>query len=167
MPYVYMDVLVGQVRSPGPGTWEITLRYKGGNKKTTKNVKGEHPFIKEKRLHLLAVLEGLRLIKSSCKIYINCKCAYVSKGLNHNLKIWANNDWLTKKNKDIKNKDIWMEINDIMKSKNIEILSKLPDLKKPYPTTIKIEPDVGTPKQLSFDDLNKMSNNMSKHSQVV
>ena len=102
--------------NPGPGGWGTILMYKdnkkeisGGLKNTTNNV-----------MELTAVIEGLKLLKFPCNVHLYSDSAYVVNAFNQNwIKNWVKNNWKTSDKKDVKNKELWLEIDKFMQVHDI------------------------------------------------
>lgn len=116
--------------NPGIGGWAaiICLKHKsvvisGGENETTNN-----------RMELMAVIKAIEKIKEKKKkqrkivLEIHSDSAYVVNAVEHNwLKRWKENNWKTKTNKDIKNRDLWeklinlIEQNDLIKVEFVKV----------------------------------------------
>lgn len=104
--------------NPGPGGWASCILLKdcqkmfsGGAKETTNN-----------RMELTSVIKAIQAAykEEECKeIEIFSDSAYVVNAINSNwLAKWKGNDWKNSECKDIKNKDLWVEL-----SEELELLS--------------------------------------------
>ena len=98
--------------NPGPGGWGAILMYKdskkeisGGNKNTTNNI-----------MEMTAVIEALKLLKHPCKVKLYSDSAYVINAFLQNwTKNWIKNNWKTSDKKDVKNKELWLELIELTK----------------------------------------------------
>ena len=97
--------------NPGEGGWGVIFLfddqrefYIGGHcDKTTNN-----------RMELYAVIEGLKYLKSiKHKVELYTDSQYVSRGITEWIYSWKKNGWITSNRKPIKNKDLWIELDDI------------------------------------------------------
>ena len=103
--------------NPGPGGWGAILMFKdikkeisGGVKNTTNN-----------QMELTAPIEALKLLKRPCEVKIYSDSAYlVNAFLQGWLKNWKKNGWKTADKKDVKNKELWMEIDEFDRIHKIE-----------------------------------------------
>ncbi len=90
--------------NPGPGGWAAVLLYKG----TEKEISG---FVKEttnNRMELTAVIEGLNILKQSCKVTVYSDSAYVCNAFLQGWIIsWELNGWKTSKKTPVENQDLW------------------------------------------------------------
>ena len=68
---------------------------------------------------LMAMRKALQLVRrgnwSGCTIYTDSE--YVKKGLTEWCKSWKNNKWRTSTNKDVKNKELWVELDALYTAK--------------------------------------------------
>ena len=98
--------------NPGDGGWACVLIYKesrkelsGGLKDTTNNI-----------MEMTAVIKGLEALKRPCNVNIYSDSSYVvnsfEKGWIYN---WMKNGWKTADKKDVKNKEMWIELYDLLK----------------------------------------------------
>ena len=75
------------------------------------------------RLELISVIGALKRMKRSAQItiYTDSKdiCTNVRKGYIDN---WIENGWVTKKGKDIKNKDLWQQLAASMREHDIDFI---------------------------------------------
>ena len=92
--------------NPGAGGWGVYLLYKnekkefyGGKLNTTNN-----------QMELTAAIEGLKVLKEPCKIKLYTDSKYVMDGINSWIANWKKNNWKTASKKDVKNKDLWIEL---------------------------------------------------------
>ena len=102
--------------NPGPGGWgvaiislEKTVYLKGFSPKTTNNI-----------MELTAVIEALKKInlKTTIKIYTDSK--YVKLGITEWIVNWKKNGWITSSKKDVKNKNLWIELDKLVNKNKIE-----------------------------------------------
>ena len=102
--------------NPGPGGWGVVLRYGdnerqlfGGDRETTNN-----------RMELLAVIEGLSVLKRPCEISITSDSTYVLKGIQEWLQNWKKRGWKTASKKPVKNVDLWQRLDALIDPHTIE-----------------------------------------------
>ena len=102
--------------NPGPGGWGVVLRYGdnerqlfGGDRETTNN-----------RMELLAVIEGLSVLKRPCEISITSDSTYVLKGIQEWLQNWKKRGWKTASKKPVKNVDLWQRLDALIEPHTIE-----------------------------------------------
>ena len=95
--------------NPGPGGWAAVLR-------TGKNelmVNGAEPDSTNNRMELRAAIEGLATLKRSSVVSITTDSQYVKQGVLSWVEKWKLNGWKTASRKDVKNKDLWQELDEL------------------------------------------------------
>ena len=99
----------------GPGGWGAILRYKnkekeikGFSKETTNNI-----------MELKAVIEALKNLKKPCEIIITTDSKYVKNGITDWIHNWKKNGWKTAAKKEVKNKELWIELDSLIKIHSI------------------------------------------------
>ncbi len=98
--------------NPGKGGWGAILIYgtvkkeiSGAQKETTNN-----------QMELTAPIEALKLLKDACEVTLYSDSAYlVNAFANGWLENWIKNGWKTSDKKDVKNKELWMQIYEFTK----------------------------------------------------
>jgi len=98
-------------KNPGPGGWGVVLKYNdiekqlyGGDIDTTNN-----------RMELIAAIRALQSLKRPCNVKLYSDSQYVIKGMSEWITNWKNKNW-----KDIKNTDLWQELDGISAQHSIE-----------------------------------------------
>ena len=71
-------------------------------------------------IEMIAVIEGLKLLKDKTKIRIVTDSRYVIKGLTEWIYNWKLNNWHTAQGETVKNKKYWLEYSDLTSGKYIE-----------------------------------------------
>ena len=98
--------------NPGKGGWAFlaktennTFESSGGEKFTTNN-----------KMELTAVIKALEYLKENNvkNVKFNLDSQYVKNGI----EIWINN-WKTSDKKEVKNKELWIELDELVKDFNI------------------------------------------------
>ena len=96
--------------NPGVGGWGAILKYsssikeiKGFSKKTTNNI-----------MELTAVIKALESLNRSCIIIITTDSNYVKNGITDWINNWKNNGWKTAKKQPVKNKDLWVALDQLV-----------------------------------------------------
>ena len=104
------------LNNPGNGGWaaiiikndEIT-EISGNEKNTTNN-----------RMELLAPISALNKIRDELDIEIYTDSKYVKQGITEWIYNWKSNGWKTSKKEDVKNKDLWTQLDILNNSLNIQ-----------------------------------------------
>ena len=96
--------------NPGPGGWGAILRYGttekeiyGASKNTTNNI-----------MELTAVIESLKNLKKPCELTITTDSKYVKNGITEWIHNWKKNGWRTAAKKEVKNKELWIELDSLI-----------------------------------------------------
>jgi len=101
--------------NPGPGGWGAILRYGttekeiyGSSKNTTNNI-----------MELTAVIESLKNLKKPCELIITTDSKYVKNGITEWIHNWKKNGWRTAAKKEVKNKELWIELDSLIQIHSI------------------------------------------------
>lgn len=102
--------------NPGPGGWGVLLRWRehekelcGGEAQTTNN-----------RMELRAIIEAIRAIKGKRRLKIHTDSRYVEQGMTAWIFGWRRDQWAKAKAKNIKNLDLWQELDQLAQGQDIE-----------------------------------------------
>ena len=95
--------------NPGPGGWGAILEY--GDYK--KEIYGGHKLTTNNIMELTAVIESLKLIKKKSSINIITDSQYVKNGISDWIKNWKLKGWKTANKKPVKNKELWIALDDL------------------------------------------------------
>ncbi len=101
--------------NPGPGGWGVWLvsgkhskELMGGMAETTNN-----------QMELMAAIEGLKSLKSSCHVTLYTDSVYVKDGITKWIHNWKKNGWRTANRKPVKNAELWQALDVEVESHNI------------------------------------------------
>ena len=94
--------------NPGIGGWGAVIllndnqqiNLNGGSLQTTNN-----------QMELRAAIEGLKYFSKSTSLNIYTDSKYVKEGIESWIQKWKINGWKTSTKKEVKNKDLWIELN--------------------------------------------------------
>ena len=102
--------------NPGSGGWGVLIEYEnitneyfGGEIETTNN-----------KMELKAAIEGLKVLKEPCKVNLTTDSKYVMDGITEWIKNWKKNNWKNAAKKDVKNKDLWIELDHLVTKHEIK-----------------------------------------------
>lgn len=104
--------------NPGPGGWGVLLRSEGREKELF----GGEADTTNNRMELMAAIEGLRALKTMCKVTLTTDSQYVRQGILDWLANWKRNGWKTANKKPVKNADLWRELDGLVKKHEVEWL---------------------------------------------
>jgi len=99
--------------NPGPGGWGVYIagaderELFGGEPETTNN-----------RMEMQAVIEALKATEGPVILYTDSQ--YVKNGVTTWIHGWKRNGWKTASRKPVKNKDLWIEIDDLTSAREID-----------------------------------------------
>ncbi len=93
--------------NPGAGGYAAILRYRDKERV----ISGGEPDTTNNRMELLAVINGLKLLKERCSVTVYSDSSYVINGFELGwLNSWMKNAWRTADNKPVKNLELWQEL---------------------------------------------------------
>ena len=102
--------------NPGIGGWGVLIEYAdikkeyfGGMHNTTNN-----------QMELMAAIEGLKVLKESCQVNLITDSKYVMQGITSWINNWKKNNWKNAAKKDVKNKNLWIELDKLVNKNKIE-----------------------------------------------
>ena len=102
--------------NPGPGGWGAILRFNevekelfGGEAATTNN-----------RMELTAVIRALEALKQPSRVRVYTDSQYVQKGIKEWIHGWKRNGWKTAAKEPVKNKELWIELDELRRKHEIE-----------------------------------------------
>ncbi len=101
--------------NPGPGGWGALLRF--GSKE--KEINGYAPSTTNNIMELTAVIEALKQIKKPYEIDITTDSIYVKNGITVWIHNWKTNGWKTAAKKSVKNKELWLELDELIQMHQI------------------------------------------------
>ena len=104
--------------NPGPGGYAAIII----GEDTRKEVRGFKADTTNNRMELIAVIEGLKAISKGSKIKIFSDSNYVIKGITQWVNNWKKNGWKTSNKNDVKNKKLWIELDNLAKEYDVEFL---------------------------------------------
>lgn len=95
--------------NPGPGGWGAVLIY-GNN---IKEISGFEDNTTNNRMELKAVIFALSSLKRECDVEVYTDSNYVKEGMSNWIHNWKRNNWRNSNNKEVKNADLWLELDKI------------------------------------------------------
>ena len=103
--------------NPGKGGWGAILMF--GDIK--KEISGASLDTTNNQMELTAPIEALKLLKRPCEVKVYSDSAYLVNAFTQGwLKNWKKNGWKTADKKDVKNKELWLQIDNFMQIHKIE-----------------------------------------------
>ncbi len=102
--------------NPGEGGWGVLIEYGsvikeyfGGEKNTTNN-----------QMELRAAIEALKALNEPCIVNLTTDSKYVMQGITSWINNWKKNNWKNSAKKDVKNKDLWVELDKYVSKHNVK-----------------------------------------------
>lgn len=105
--------------NPGPGGWAFVILKDG---KLIINSSGGSPATTNNIMELTAVINAIKdcQIMGFSNFSIHTDSQYVKNGITQWIHNWMRNGWRTSSKEPVKNKDLWLELNDLNAKSNIE-----------------------------------------------
>ena len=102
--------------NPGPGGWGAVLLF--GDQE--KEIYGYDPETTNNRMELMAAISALELLKRPCDIDLTTDSQYVRQGILEWMDGWKKRNWKNAAKKPVKNKDLWMRLDEAVQRHTIE-----------------------------------------------
>ena len=102
--------------NPGPGGWGAVIF---DEKKKQINISGKVKDTTNNRMELMAPIMALKKIKSLSEVVVFTDSTYVKNGITEWIKKWKKNDWKNSNKKTVKNKDLWMKLNNLCQKNKV------------------------------------------------
>ena len=100
--------------NPGAGGWGVLIiegerrtEMSGGETATTNN-----------RMEMTAAIEALKATSGPIRLYTDSQ--YLKNGITDWIKGWKRNGWRTADRKPVKNQDLWMALDEAVRSRTVE-----------------------------------------------
>ena len=72
------------------------------------------------QMELQAAIEGLSMLKEPCEVVITTDSKYVMNGITLWIEKWKKNNWKSASKKDVKNKDLWIKLDQLTIKHNVK-----------------------------------------------
>ena len=102
--------------NPGPGGWGVLIidgderrEIYGGESGTTNN-----------RMEMMAAIEALRATANVENLALYTDSQYLKNGITSWIKNWKKNGWRTSDRKPVKNKDLWLMLEETLAGRAVE-----------------------------------------------
>ena len=103
--------------NPGNGGWACILKAQDG---TETVLSGGMPDTTNNQMELMAAIEGLKALKEPCNVNLTTDSKYVMDGITSWIDNWKKNNWKNAAKKEVKNKDLWIELDKFRLQHNVE-----------------------------------------------
>ena len=101
--------------NPGPGGWGVLVlngekkdEFCGGEPETTNN-----------RMEMMAAIKALEFLPAGSQVKLHTDSTYVMKGITEWIKGWKAKGWKNSQKKPVKNKDLWVHLDDLVASRDV------------------------------------------------
>jgi len=94
--------------NPGPGGWGALLMHNGN----TKEISGGAPDTTNNIMEMTAVVEALKSLTEPCNVTIYSDSKYVIQGITEWIIGWKKKGWKNAARKPVKNKEIWLALDE-------------------------------------------------------
>ncbi len=101
--------------NPGVGGWGAILRCNDQEK----HLKGACQDTTNNRMELMAAICALESLKKPCEVNLTTDSKYVRDGITAWLPNWKIRNWRNSKNQEVKNKDLWQRLDQVVQKHKI------------------------------------------------
>ena len=101
--------------NPGKGGWAAIII----DGKNQSNISGSENKTTNNRMELMAPIMALKKIKTKSEITIYTDSRYVKDGITDWIKKWKLNNWKSSNKKPVKNKDLWIKLDNCCQKHNV------------------------------------------------
>ncbi len=101
--------------NPGPGGWGVLLRIDGGET----SLWGGENNTTNNRMELKAAIMALEYFEENIALSITTDSTYVKDGMTKWLENWKSKNWLTASEKPVKNKDLWVKLDELNSTRQV------------------------------------------------
>ena len=109
--------------NPGVGGWGAVLLAEKNNKIIKrKEISGGLVDTTNNQMELIAAIETLKALKKYTEICIITDSNYVKKGITEWLPSWKKNNWKTSSKKEVKNRKLWEELEELVNRNKVDWL---------------------------------------------
>jgi len=102
--------------NPGKGGWGALLEYNG----KIKEINGYAKETTNNMMELTAVIKSLEILNRPCSIIITTDSQYVKNGITKWIHNWKKNGWKTANKKPVKNKSLWIHLDEVISEHKIQ-----------------------------------------------
>ena len=104
------------LENPGKGGWAAIIINDSGRIE----IKGSKENTTNNQMELTAPIMALKKIPQGSKVQIFTDSKYVKSGITEWIYNWKKNGWKTADKKELKNKNLWIELDDLSNAFDIE-----------------------------------------------
>jgi ribonuclease HI len=104
------------IGNPGPGGWACILRCGDA----TRELSGGIQDATSNRTELMAAIEALRALKTSCHVRLISDSQYLKQGISQFLPRWKSNGWIKSNGEPVLNQDLWDQLDQLAQKHEIQ-----------------------------------------------
>ena len=101
--------------NPGKGGWAAIIL----DEESQSSISGSESKTTNNRMELMAAIMALKKIKNKSEIIIYTDSRYVKDGITEWIKKWKVNNWKSSNKKPVKNKDLWIKLDNCCKKHSV------------------------------------------------
>lgn len=102
--------------NPGPGGWACIFNCNG----QIREISGGYKLTTNNRMELMGVINALQYLKEPCNVTIITDSRYVHDAIMKKwLDGWKKRNWSTADKKSVKNKDLWLKLDELLKKHTV------------------------------------------------
>lgn len=102
--------------NPGRGGWGVLIKEDGQQRELC----GGEPETTNNRMEMMAVIEALRGTDKQTPVILYTDSQYVKNGITTWIHSWKKNGWKTASRKPVKNKDLWVILDELREDREID-----------------------------------------------
>lgn len=102
--------------NPGPGGWGALLKYG----EHVKELSGYQDDTTNNQMELMAAIQAFEALTRPCKVNITTDSQYVKNGITQWMSGWKIKGWKTAANKPVKNKELWVRLDQAIQKHEVE-----------------------------------------------
>ena len=102
--------------NPGPGGWGALIKFNGAEKELF----GGQINTTNNQMELSAAIEGLSILTEPCNVELFTDSKYVMDGITQWIQNWKKNNWRTAAKKDVKNKELWQKLDQLIAQHQVQ-----------------------------------------------
>jgi ribonuclease HI len=102
--------------NPGPGGWGVVMNYG----KAQRTMYGGESLTTNNRMELMAVIQGLSVLKRPCRVKVFSDSKYVLQGITEWLPKWKRSGWRTTSKKSVANVDLWQQLDSFVQQHEMQ-----------------------------------------------
>ncbi len=109
------------IGNPGPGGWAF-LVLPNGSRTPNFSKNGGVSFTTNNQMELMAAIKALEYIKQQNveeKVTLRTDSQYVKNGISSWIKSWKQKNWITSKNTEVRNKELWEQLDTLNDSLDV------------------------------------------------